>query len=191
MSLQMKIDGADGFFALRIQQARLEERLKETIRGMSRDYRARVVSLLSAPKTGAFYGARRASIYRRTRATTTLFGGQTAKIRRVQRTSTNAVAYRASAPNEPPAVRTGTLLRSINVKFPARGKGFSARVYAYKPVAFYRHFLEFGAGPARRGRKGRTGFRAARPLWSPLQAKIEQELSGKVLGAVDGFVSGN
>ena len=190
MSLGIQIQGADGFLALRVQQEKLNESIRDSIRSMSREFRSEVVNAITRPKGGRMYGASRTAIYRRQRVKTTLFGGQQAMVRRVVRVQTQARAYTASRPGEPPASRTGTLARSVRTKFPSQGKGYSAYIFAYRKTAFYRHFLEFGAGAARKGRKGHTGYRAPRPVWSPLQTKIEAELSTRVLGAVEAFVQG-
>lgn len=192
MSLRIGIDGRDGFLALRIQQAKLDERIRESIRELTRQYRAELVSQLRSPKGGRLYGQQKArSFYRRQRVTATIFGGQQVKVSRNVRVTKATKAYRASRPGEPPAVFTGTLLRSIRTKFPSREKGYGAKVFANRGTAFYRHFLEFGAGPPRRGRKGTGGYRAPRPVFSPLQARLEVELSGRVLAAVNSFVSGD
>lgn len=187
MSLGIKVAGGDGFLALRIQQEKLNERIRANISSMSREYRAEVVRALTAPKGGRRYGGKKTAIYSRQRVTVTLFGGQTATLRKNVRSKISAVAYTASRPGEPPASRTGTLVRAVRTKVPSRGKGWSTYIFAYRGTAFYRHFLEFGA---KRPSRGRGGYRAPRPIWSPFQRRIEAELSTRVLGAVDAFVQG-
>lgn len=178
------VEGRRTFLDLQIQAGRMEDDIRKAIREMASAYRARVVAAIRAPKSGRQYGARSArAFYRTERRAVTLFGGRRGTYRAAVRATKATKAYRASAPGQAPATVTGTLLRSIRLK-PGR-KGLSARVFASKGTAFYRHFLEFGHGPARKGRKGRTGPAAPRPLWSPLQAQILRELPTRVLAALD------
>ena len=191
MSLDIRIDNPGAFLDLKIQQGKLDQAIRRGIVELTRQYRQQLVSELRRPKSGIFYAARGArSFYRRQRVQTSLFGGQTATVTRQVRVTRATRAYRASRAGEAPAVFTGTLLRSIRTKYPAREKGYGAKVFATRGLAFYRHFLEFGHGGARKGRKGRTGYAAPRPAFSPLQARIERELPERVLAAVDGFVRG-
>lgn len=182
------IEGRGAFLDLRIQTARMEADIRKTLREMAASYRQRVVATLRAPKSGRRYGGRSArAFYRVQRRSVTLFGGKTGSYRAAVRATKATKAYTASAPGQAPAVLTGTLLRSIRTKVPSRGKGFTVRVFANRQTAFYRHFLEFGHGAARKGRKGRTGPAAPRPVWSPLQAEIQRELPRRVLAALDHF----
>lgn len=191
MSLGIRIDNPGAFLDLKIQQGKLDAAIRKSIVELTRQYRQQLVSDLRRPKSGVFYGARQSrAFYRRQRVQTRLFGGQAATITRQVRITRATRAYRASRPGEPPAVFTGTLLRSIRTKYPAREKGYGAKVFANRAMAFYRHFLEFGHGGARKGRKGRTGYAAPRPAFSPLQARLERELQGRVLAAVDTFARG-
>jgi hypothetical protein len=184
------VAGRDTFLALTVETRRLEETLRLTVRDTAREFRLRLVEQLRRPGTGRFYGGGRAVAFRRQRRTVTLFGGVRRRVTNVRRLDVRAPAYRASAPGQPPARRTGTLLRSIRTAFPARDKGFGARIFADRKVAFYRHILEFGA-PNRTPRdRRRAAWRLLpRPVFSPLQVELERALGARVLRAVDLFVA--
>lgn len=192
MSLDIRItQGRTAFLDLAIQGARLDQDVRAAVREMAAGYRAKVVTELRSPKSGRRYGAQRGrAFYRRVTRQVELFGGKTGRYRAVQRVTGNTRAYTASAPGQAPATRSGTLARAVRAKIPGRGKGWTARVFADRGTAFYRHFLEFGHGPARKGRKGRTGYAAPRPIWSKYQAQIERELPQRVLAALDRFQRG-
>ena len=190
MSLGIRVDGGDGFFALRIQQEKLSASIRQSIRDLAQTYRTRLVNELSRPKSGRQYAARKGAIYRRQRVAVTLFGGQQARVTRNVRGSVVTPAYKASAAGEPPARRTGNLVRAVRIKMPSQAKGYGAKVFAHRGLAFYRHFLEFGHGPARKGRKGRTGYAAPRPVFSPLSAQLDRDLSARVIAAVEAFARG-
>ncbi|MFX5918479.1 hypothetical protein ABTE65_18710, partial [Acinetobacter baumannii] len=82
---------------------------------------------LRSPKHGRHYGATaRRVVYRRVRRTVALPGGQRGSYRTVEKRVGRGRAYTASAPGEPPAVYTGTLLRSVKVK----QRAYAARIYA-------------------------------------------------------------
>lgn len=191
MSIEMRItQGRTVFLDLLVQQRRLEDDVRKSIREMTAAYRARVVGELRAAKSGKAYGARtRRAFYRRVRTSVTLFGGAQGSFRRATRVTGKTRAYTASAPGQAPAVFTGTLARSVRTK--VRGRGWQARVFADKGTAFYRHFLEFGTGPRRTKRPRRfVGALARRPIWSRYQAQIERELPQRVLAAIERFQRG-
>lgn len=199
MSLGIRVDGGDGFFALRIQQEKLSASIRQSIRDLAQTYRTRLVNELSRPKSGRQYGARKGAIYRRQRVAVTLFGGQQARVTRNVRGSVETVAYKASAPGEPPARRTGNLIRAVRVKLPAQAKGYGAKVFAHRGLAFYRHFLEFGTNnpdsPPTRVRRKRNANKALgrvlpRPVFSPLSVQLDRDLSARVIAAVEAFARG-
>lgn len=193
MSASLRVtQGRTAFLDLMIQQARLEQDVREAVRDLTGTYRARLIAELRAAKSGRRYGARRArAFYRRQRRTVTLFGGAKGSYRAAVRVTRRTRAYTASAPGQAPAVFTGALARAVRSKIPARGKGWSARVYTDRGTAFYRHFLEFGTGPRQTRRPRRNvGALAPRPIWSKYQMQIEKELPAHVLAAVDRFQRG-
>ena len=191
MSLDLRItQGRTAFLDLAIQGARLDQDVRAAIREMASTYRGRVVAELRAAKGGRQYGGRaRTAFYRRERRAVTLFGGKRGTYSAVTRATKRTRAYTASAPGQAPAMRTGVLARAVRSRIPGKGKGWSARVFADRGTAFYRHFLEFGHGPARKG-KGRTGYAAPRPIWGRYQKQIERELPQRVLAALDRFQRG-
>lgn len=182
--------GRTAFLDLQIAQKKLDQTLRTEIRTLTREYRGKLVAALRAPKKGRIYSAR---AQRRAYGKTGGFFG---------RRSVATKKYRASAPGEAPAVQTGTLLRSIRTKVGGKLGPFSARVFANRRLAFYRHFLEFGVGSRkiRRGREVRgkrrvirerfgasSGSVAPRPVFSPLQAQLTRDLQQRVLKAVQEF----
>lgn len=184
--------GRTAFLDLQLQGATLDKDVRAVVREMAASYRARVVADLRAPKSGRQYGARAArSFYRRQKRTVQLPGGKTGSYRAVARVQGKTRAYTASAPGQAPAVFSGTLARAVRSRVPSKGKGWSARVYADRGTAFYRHFLEFGTGPRMTKRPARNvGRLAPRPIWGKYQAQIERELPTRVLAALDKFQAG-
>jgi hypothetical protein len=193
MSLDIRItQGRTAFLDLAIQGARLDEDVRKAVREMTAVYRAKVVAELRAPKSGTRYGARKSrAFYRRQSRTVQVFGGRTARYTATVRAARRTRAYTASAPGQAPAVFTGTLARSVRFRTPAKGKGWSARIFADRRTAFYRHMLEFGTDQrqTKRPRKN-VGAVAPRPIWSRYQAEIEKELPARVLAALDRFQRG-
>lgn len=185
--------GRTAFLDLQLQGAKLDQDVRTAVREMAASYRARVVADLRAPKSGRQYGARNArSFYRKQRKTVQLLGGKRGSYMATVRSTKRTRAYTASAPGQAPAVFTGTLARSVRSKVPAKGKGWSARVFASRATAFYRHFLEFGTAPRATKRPARNVGRVApRPIWSRYQAEIERELPARVLTALDKFQAGS
>jgi hypothetical protein len=193
MSLDIRItQGRSSFLDLAIQGARLDQDVRKAVREMAASYRARVVAELRAPKSGTKYGARTGrAFYRKQRRTAQVFGGRTATYTANVRVNGRTRAYTASAPGQAPAVFTGTLARAVRSKIPARGKGWSARVFADRGTAFYRHMLEFGTKQRQTKRPRRNvGAVAPRPIWSKFQAEIEKALPAAVLAALDRFQRG-
>ena len=198
MSLDIKINGADGFLALRIQQAKLDESIRGSIRELGQAYRTRLISELTKTKSGRSYSSGKGAIYRRNRVTVELFGGRSASITKNVGTAQSYGKYRASAPGQSPAQRTGNLVRSIRLKMPPAAKGFGAKIFAHRGLAFYRHFLEFGTAEhrtsaVRKWRKKQTIFSGGikpRPVYTPLSAQLDRDLSSRVLAAVEEFARG-
>lgn len=174
MSVGMQVtQGRSAFLDLAIDAAKLDEGIKAAIRKLTRESKAELLQALRKPGTGRFYK------------------GSTSQRRNARRwfgKTRGSPAYRASAPGQPPARMSGNLVNSVRTKYPRREKGYGAKVFAIQGVAFYRHFLEFGAGPAQEGkRKGAGGYRAPRPVFSPIQKKLDAQLEAAVLGAINDF----
>lgn len=189
------ITGRATFLDLQIESRRLDETIRTAIRDLSRDYNAKLIAELRRPKGGKTYGANKGRrTYARQKVKSTVFGRKvayTAVVKQVRPTN----AYRASAPGEAPAVHTGAEVNAVRIKFPSKGKGYSARIYADRGTAFYRHFLEFGTRPrvqaTWRGKavNRRVGRIAPRPVFSPLQSQLQIDLGARVQRAVDLFVA--
>ncbi|MBK1656846.1 hypothetical protein [Paracraurococcus ruber] len=188
--------GRETFLDLVIAGRRLDETLRQTVRETAQEYQARLKADLRAAKSGKLYGARAGRrTFRRVTRKTTVFGRQ-ASYRTVAAVARNTRAYRASAPGQAPAVFTGAELRAVKLKFPAKEKGYGAKVFADRGVAFYRHFLEFGTRDRvqRRGAGGKAvnrfvGRIEPRPVFSPLQAQLEAEMLRRVGRAADLFAA--
>lgn len=170
MSVGLKIEGGGEFLRMKINAQKLDNEIQASIRKLSNEYKAKLVAELSKPGTGRLYK------------------GTTSRRKRFFAKAQERPAYRASAPGQPPARMSGNLLRSVRLKFPRKGKGYSAVVFEHRGIAFYRHFLEFGAGPAKKGkRKGAGGVRAPRPVFSPIQKQIDADLTGAIERAIGNF----
>lgn len=162
--------GAGEFLRLQINAAKLDNEIKAAVRRLLRENRVALVAALSRPGSGRLYGAGKVRSKR-------FFSG-----------ARSAGAYRASAHGQPPARRSGTLVNSVRTK--TRGKnGYGGKVFAHRGIAFYRHYLEFGAGPAKEGkRQGAGGVRAPRPVFSPMQRDLDGKAEAAALKAVNDFV---
>lgn len=188
-------EGRSSFLDLAIESRRLDETIRSAIQDLARQYEAKLKMSLQAPKGGRVYGESRGRrVYERRTVKAEVFGK---KVRYKATTSrlVTAGGRRASAPGQAPAVFTGSMLRSIRTAVPSKGKGYSARVFADRKIAFYRHFLEFGtaervqrSGPYGSKNK-RVGRVAPRPVFSPLQAALERELDARVARAVELFAT--
>lgn len=87
--------------------------------------------------------------------------------------------HRASLPGSPPARLTGTLVRSIRARAARSRRGdYVFVIYADPRTAFYRHFLEFGAGHSRR--LGAGGGIAPRPFLSPIQRRFAEIMAQRL-----------
>lgn len=189
--IDLKITGRETFLDLQINARRLDETLRTTVKDLARSYEAALKNELRRPKSGKAYGAQTSRFaFRRSSRKSVIFG-RTANVRTIVRRPVKTRAYRASAPGEAPASFTGNELRSIKVKT----RGYSATIFADRGIAFYRHFLEFGTkARTQRTQKGKSvnrnvGAIAPRPLFSPLQARLDGELQSRVERAVDLFVA--
>lgn len=177
MSLGIKVTGGGEFLKLTIAGRKLDEQVRKEIRDLAKEGRQEVVAALRAEKSGKKYGALKGrSFYRRQTQTVTLFGGVQSKVTRNVAASRKTKAYTASAPGEAPASQTGTLLRAIRTKAPRAEKGYGIKVFAYRGTAFYRHMLEFGAKHV-----------DPRPLWGPIQQRLESQLEARIMQAVHRF----
>jgi hypothetical protein len=192
MSLDMRItQGRTAFLDLAIQGARLDQDVRKAVREMAGAYRARLIAELRAPKGGKAYGARTGRAFYRRQRREVQFGDARRSFTAPAKVKGRTRAYTASAPGQAPAAFTGTLARSVKLKVPGRGKGWSARVYADRGTAFYRHMLEFGTKQRATKRPRRNvGAVAPRPIWSRYQAEIERELPARILEALDRFQKG-
>jgi hypothetical protein len=166
-------NGAGEFLKLATDAKKLDNAIKAEIRKVTKEGRETAAARLAQAGTGRTYeaakNARRARFF--------------SKARRIP-------TYTASAPGRPPAKASGNLLASVRSKFPRADKGYGAKVFANRGPAFYRHFLEFGARPAKRGKRiGAGGTRAPRPIWTPLQREFEGKLVQAMQRAVDRFGS--
>jgi len=201
--IDMRItSGRSAFLDLKIAQGKLDQAIRKDIRDLAREYRNKLVSELRANKKGRRYAKRAGrSVYKRVRKTVTI-GNQTRTGRVVAAARASVANYTASAPGEAPAVATGTMLRAIRTKVGGRRGTFSARVFADRGTAFYRHFLEFGTGPrvTRRAKlvngksrkqravaRASAGALAPRPVFTPLQARLTRDLEARVEQSVASF----
>lgn len=201
--IDMRItSGRSAFLDLKIAQAKLDLAVRGAIRDLAREYRNKLLGELRSTKRGKQYAKRTGrKVYRRVRKTITL-GNQTRTGRVVAEARANVGTYTASAPGEAPAIATGTMQRAIRTKIGGKRGAFSARVFADRGTAFYRHFLEFGTGPRTtrraklfngKSKKQRAVSRASsdvlapRPVFTPLQRSLTRDLEAKVAAAVAGF----
>lgn len=177
MSLGIRIEGGGEFLKLQIEGRKLDASVRQAIRDLAKEGRREVIDALGSAKTGRTYGAHKGrSFYRRAQRNVTLFGGVQAKVTRNVASKRATKAYTASAPGEAPANVTMTLRRALRTKAPRAEKGYGIKVFAYRGTAFYRHMLEFG-----------TEHIDPRPLWGPIQQKLEAQLESRVLAAVQQF----
>lgn len=201
--IDMRItSGRTAFLDLKIAQGKLDQAIRQSIRDLAREYRNKLLGELRSSKRGRRYAKRSGrAVYRRVRATVTI-GNQKRTGRVIRAARANVGTYTASAPGEAPAVATGTMQRAIRTKIGGRNGAFSARVFADRGTAFYRHFLEFGTGPrvTRRAKlvngksrkqravaRASAGSLAPRPVFSPLQSRLTRDLEARVAQAVAGF----
>ena len=205
MIVDLKITGGrTAFLDLLTAQKKMESDIRTAIVSLAREYKGKVAAEFRSAKSGRRYARRDGrATYRRQRVTVTL-GNQTKSARLARKVSVATGTYTASAPGQAPAVQTGTMLRSLRTKIGGKRGPFSARVFADRGTAFYRHFLEFGTGKRMIGRgkqisgKSRkqslrarntasAGILAPRPVFSPLQTVLNRELTTRVAAAVAGF----
>lgn len=162
---------ADEFRRFEARKSELFKPYRRLLTEMAKQAKAEVKETIRKPKGGRAYGGGRDSKnYRLQR-----IGGK----RVAQQYAVRVRAYTASAAGEPPASRTGVLMRSIRS---ARLKkaDFGFFVFANSKTAFYRHFLEFGTRDRRRKSGGASGRVAPRPLFTPLAAKYQRLLEQRV-----------
>tara|TARA_R110000751_G_scaffold307640_1_gene430345 strand:- start:32969 stop:33562 length:594 start_codon:yes stop_codon:yes gene_type:complete len=189
------ITGRKTFLALTIESRRLDATIRDSIRDLSREFEAKLKAELRRPKGGQAYGVNKGRrSYSKRRVTETVLG-KSMTFTKIVGTTKVVRAGRASRPGEAPGVYTGNMVRSIRVKYPAQGKGYSARIFANRKTAFYRHFLEFGTkNRVQKRSRGNTvnksvGRIAPRPVFTPMQADLQARLFGRVERAVDLFTA--
>lgn len=187
-----------GAFNLAIHAAELDQNLRNLIKQIAREYQAIAASALSSQSAGRLYGARTfgqpggRQRYRTVRKRVELFGGRKGTVtRRVALKQRQTVVYRGSAPGQPPGKFSGNLLRSLRMRFPAREKGYGAKVFAHRGTGAHRQLLEFGTGryrtvrgPKSKGDRAKTHMQP-RPLWSPLQKRALDDLHRRLLAVID------
>jgi hypothetical protein len=185
--IDLKISGRDSFFKLTIDAARMDMAIRKEIRDLAREYNRYIANELRRPKSGITYGARSGRTrYRTTREKITLFGGvQRVVKRRTAMKSKKVKSWTASAPDEPPAIFTGNLLRGLRLAFPKREKGYGARIFSSKKFANHRHWLEMGTKLRKQKTTGRNlGQITPRPLWTPTQRRVIMDLERRVVRAL-------
>lgn len=188
----LEIQNRGAFLKMATDAAALDQDIRAAIRNIARDYNRIVASELARPKSGRLYG--KATFggagrqrYRTVRKRVDLFGGKRGTVtRRVAYKQRQTITYRASRPGEAPARFTGNLLRGLRVKFPAREKGYGAKVFSSRGIAAHRHLLEFGTKPRTQKKTGRyVGFVAPRPIWTPLQKRALDDLQRRLVRVID------
>ena len=189
----LSIGNRGAFLKMATDAAALDADLRGVIRDLAREYNRIVAAELRRPKSGVLYGLRTGRArYRAVRRRVELFGGvQRTVVRRERLKSSRVRSWRASRPGEAPAVFTGNLLRGLRVAFPAREKGYGAKVFSRRGIASHRHLLEFGTAERIQRRQNgkvvnrRVGRVAPRPIWSPLQKRAMDDLERRLLRAID------
>lgn len=163
-------DIAAEFRRFQARKSDLFKPYRRLVTELAQQAKAEVKATIRQPKSGrAYAGGLDAKNYRLER-----IGGK-----RIARQYTARVrAYTASAAGEPPATRTGVLLRSIRAAR-LKKEDFGFFVFAHRKTAFYRAFLEFGTGQRRR-KRGAAGRIAPRPLFTPLAAKYQRILAQRI-----------
>jgi hypothetical protein len=164
--------------AIRNDLARFEQRkgaafepARRLVAQLAKAAKAEAKVLLRGPRSGRRYGGGTdRTAWKLARA---------GKRKVVQKVSIRVREYTASAAGEPPARRTGQLLRSVRAARVRGGKGedagFRFFVFADRRTAFYQRFLEFGVK--------RRGI-APRPLFTPLEGKYQRRLASELPGAL-------
>ena len=102
-------------------------------------------------------------------------GMQGPKHGKVRRSKGSKAKHRASAPNEPPAVDLGTLVRSIQVVAAQPGPEAVAMVQQMDNLAPYGKWLEYGT---------RDGKIRPRPFVAPAVAAKEKQVVSIIIAAV-------
>lgn len=192
----IEIQNRGAFLKAAADAAALDADIRGAVRQIAREYNSIVALELARPKTGRLYGQQRLGLpggrqrYRIVRKRVDLFGGKRGTVtRRVAYKARQTVTYRASRPGEAPARFTGNLLRGLRVAFPAREKGYGAKVFARKGIAGHRHLLEFGTAerfqPTKGGGRRSVGRVLPRPIWTPMQKRALDDLHRRLLRVID------
>lgn len=154
---------------------KIDKELRAIIRTTAAEARRELVMMLNRGGTGKTYayGANRQA-YRLGRS---LISGRTKASR--TRVRVRTAAHRASAPGQPPARLTGTLVRSIKARAARSRRGdFVFVVFADPRTAYYRHFLEFGTKHSRALLAG--GNIEPRPFINPVSRKYVELLFSRL-----------
>lgn len=187
----MQVPPPDDFLMLQIEGRKLDLKVQAAVRKVATKFRGEVTSALHKAKTGRMWRVRR----------------------RVGRTGVgNWRRVQASAPGEEPGIATGTMLAALRTKY--WRKNYGARIYASRKAgAYYRHMIEFGTKPrpavrakrkligrnifgmkkyrpltaAERGNRGQV---LPRPMWSPMQRRMDTDITAEIQLAVDDFGRG-
>lgn len=161
MAFPLAIEGRGHFLDLLIAERRIDAEIRAEIAETAREYRDKARAMILTAKSGRLYGPERGRIvYRKKKG-------------KLVKRARNVRAYQASAPGQPPARFTGTLAFVTRAKV-ARGNKYGATVFAHRKMAFYRHMLEFG-----------TKHILPRPLWSPLQRALTDDLYQRISRRLD------
>ncbi|MBI1243765.1 MAG: hypothetical protein GC202_02075 [Alphaproteobacteria bacterium] len=155
------VQGRGSFLDLMSFANRVANAPKTELASLAREAKADLVQTLREPKSGRIYGRRTSRFYK-------LVSGV------ALRKSKATKEYRASAPGEAPAPRTGALARSVRSVAPRVAGGLSVVVFADRRVSFFRHMLEFGTSKA-----------AARPFIAPLVEHYAAIAPERIEAAVD------
>lgn len=180
--------GRTAFLDLAIDAGRMDDAIKGAIRRLALDGKNDAIQRFGQIGTGKRYKRTRGG-YRIVRKRVELFG----KMRTVSRRENLEASgnfYRASAPGRPPAQFTGNLFSSLAMKVPAKGKGYSARVFASRRsrLGSHRGLLEYGTPmrmqPTKKGKMRSVGRVAPRPVWGALQREYDPQIYQAVLDAL-------
>jgi hypothetical protein len=159
--VNLKIARSGSFLDLLVDADIIERGQKAELVSLSKEGRADLIQMLDEPKSGIEYGAGKRRFYK-------LVSGIALK------KSGQGKAWRASAPGEAPAVRTGTMRRNVRAIVPRKSGGFSSMVFVDRRAAFYRFMLELG-----------TVNIAPRPAIGPLVSHYESIAPGRLQAALD------
>jgi hypothetical protein len=181
--------GRTAFLDLAIDAGRMDDAIKDAIRRLALEGKNDAIRRFGQIGTGKRYKRTRGG-YRIVRKNVELFGKMRTVARR-ENIEASGNFYNASAPGRPPAQFTGNLFSSLSMRVPAKGKGYSARVFATRRnrLAAHRHLLEFGTvarmQPTKKGKMRNVGRVLPRPVWGVLQREYDPKIYQAVLEALN------